>query len=272
MEIQKPPVQLFYEEEGSDWEPRTPSYYQAEDAQILAQPCVVEALEAARKGAWEREQSEDALLVRTVAAHLRAAGAEVPSPLAEAEESALLTHPVVVAALGRARPADGPSDVPLLELLYTFAEAWADLLVGNNCPRVNAVSERARRPRGGDLVFERTHRLGARNADMAATLGVLLAVEQRPLYPPGEWDEAAEGRPCPAETTYVIRTLDGRRFTWTNASLVALPVCTQEAWQVAVVGGALGEMRSATVEERADSLFVSSYTRMLPAVRAWLST
>jgi hypothetical protein len=78
-------------------------YRDATEADILAQPCVVQALADAR-AAWEAAQTDDALLVRTVAAQLRrAAGAEVPSPLAEAEESALLTHPVVVAALRRAR-------------------------------------------------------------------------------------------------------------------------------------------------------------------------
>lgn len=163
-------------------------------------------------------------------------------------------------------------NVPFLELLYTFAENWHSLLAANNCPRVNAIAERARHPQVGDLVFETTHRLGARNADMAATLGVLLAVEDRPLYAAEEWDEATEGKPCPTETVYVLRTLDGRRFTWTNASIIALPVCTQEAWQVAANADALGEMRPATLVERADSLFVTSFhhTRMLPVVRAWL--
>jgi hypothetical protein len=148
MEIPKPPVRLYYEYEGTGWEPlNSPTqYFTADEGQILAQPCVVEALrkeylrgsadntaatesivrtsealtactlhaaakrvEAAEqaladaRAAWEREQSEDEALIRTVAAHLRRAGAEVPSPLAEAEESAMLTHPVVVSALGRAR-------------------------------------------------------------------------------------------------------------------------------------------------------------------------
>jgi hypothetical protein len=118
------------------------AYYSAEKEQILAQPCVVEALKqaqeagrtkcnqfsadvvAARKerdetearleavharemavarAAWEREQADDAALVRTVARSLRAVGAEVPTPLREAEEGYLLTHPVVVKALREAR-------------------------------------------------------------------------------------------------------------------------------------------------------------------------
>lgn len=163
------------------------------------------------------------------------------------------------------------TDAPLVEMLYTMAENWSRILIGNNCPAVNAVAERARHPRVGDLVFETSHQLGARNADMVATLGVLLAIEKRPLYTPEEWDEAAEGRPCPTEKAYVIRDLTGRRFTWTNASLIALPVCTHESLMVPT--GTFGETRSADVQERADSLFVASFhnTRMLSPVRDWLT-
>jgi hypothetical protein len=154
MEIPKPPKQLYYEYEGSGWEPLgTPSqYFTADDEEILAQPCVVEALSSsyadghvagdrarfsrckidvaraltsgetgpehgmdwaaliqevrkvpAARAAWEAAQTDDALLIRAVAAQLRRVGSEVPSPLAEAEESALLTHPVVAAALARVR-------------------------------------------------------------------------------------------------------------------------------------------------------------------------
>jgi hypothetical protein len=71
-------------------------------ARLEGYDTVRKALADART-AWEREQSDDATLVRAVAGRLRANGAEVPSPLAEAEDAYLLTHPVVVAALGRAR-------------------------------------------------------------------------------------------------------------------------------------------------------------------------
>jgi hypothetical protein len=35
------------------------------------------------------------------------------------------------------------------------------------------------------------------------------------------WNEEEEGRPHPTEKIYYIRTLDGRRFRWSNASIIA---------------------------------------------------
>jgi hypothetical protein len=96
----------------------------ATEAEVHDQPCVLtwirEAFEdglqgasgrtlaqhlAEARAAWEVQQADDAALVRTVAASLRAVGADVPTPLREAEEAVLLTHPVVVRALREAEDA-----------------------------------------------------------------------------------------------------------------------------------------------------------------------
>lgn len=156
-------------------------------------------------------------------------------------------------------------ETPLLALLYTMAENYTDLFAANNSPRVNAIGERARRPQVGDFVFETSHRLGERNAHMPATLGVLLAIEHRPLYPAEEWDEAREGRPCPTEKVYVVRTLDGNQFSWTNARLMALPVCTRSDYGP----------KNAVAQENVESRFVADVLalhdrRVLPEVREWV--
>lgn len=110
----------------------------------------------------------------------------------------------------------------LFDLLYILARNWIDAGLGHNCPRLNAIAERSRNPRIGDLVMETSHRWGA---DRVTTIGVLIREERRPLYTPEQWTEAGESGEPPTEQTWTLRTLDGREFTWWNASVRALPVC-----------------------------------------------
>lgn len=57
------------------------------------------------------------------------------------------------------------------------------------------------------------------SATHATAIGLLLEVGQQPRP---DWDEAEDG-PNLGERYWLIRTLDGRDFRWTNAMFVVVP-------------------------------------------------
>jgi hypothetical protein len=95
----------------------------------------------------------------------------------------------------------------LVSILYALAREWKSAIIGDNCPRLNALRDRAFRPKVGDIVFERTH--PNRYADIETkkgAIGELLSVET-----------TEDG-----DTAYTIQDLSGQPRRWVNADFVAL--------------------------------------------------
>ena len=91
------------------------------------------------------------------------------------------------------------------------------------CGQPNAVQarllERMQLLRTGDLVVEKST-MGMPSRDLDA-VGHLEKIEREPIDM--EWDENEDG-PKPTESVVYINTLDGRRYRWTNASFLSVPV------------------------------------------------
>lgn len=68
----------------------------------------------------------------------------------------------------------------------------------------------------GKIVCE----ISLRDGDPRNSIGLLLEIGRQPLP---DWDEAEEEEPNPGESYWLIRTLDGRDFRWTNAMFVVVP-------------------------------------------------
>jgi hypothetical protein len=91
--------------------------------------------------------------------------------------------------------------------------------IGNPPPFVARLREALRNPRPGDLVLEITS--FRRADDLSSHVGELVRIAEEPCMPPGEWDEAVEGRPVPMERVQYVRTLDGsREVRWVNAEFI----------------------------------------------------
>jgi hypothetical protein len=105
--------------------------------------------------------------------------------------------------------------------------AYSNTLIGNGPECVHRAFKRMTSPQIGDWVIETSTIHGFRHKDGTDLdgIGVLeeIAWEKVDF---GDcdfvWDEEAEGRPHPTEKISYIRTMDGRRFRWTNASIVAV--------------------------------------------------
>lgn len=104
--------------------------------------------------------------------------------------------------------------------------AYLNTLVGSAPPRVIEALERMKNPRVGDWVIETTTVWMGTRSDLDG-IGILEEIAREPFVFSGDpdfvWDEEVEGAPHPTETVYYLRTMDGRRFRWTNASIVAVP-------------------------------------------------
>lgn len=105
--------------------------------------------------------------------------------------------------------------------------AYIATLVGSPAKVTERFGDRMKSPQVGDWVAEVSTMYRSRGTTDIDALGKLeeiawekVAFESDPEF---VWDEAVEGRPHPTERVYYIRTLDGRRFRWTNASIVAAP-------------------------------------------------
>lgn len=101
--------------------------------------------------------------------------------------------------------------------------AYVCTLIGNPPGIVVKAGERIKTPRVGDWVIE-TSTVWMSRPHLDG-IGILEAIEMEPVVysdPDFVWDEATEGRPHPTERVYYLRTMDGRRFRWTNASMVGV--------------------------------------------------
>lgn len=105
--------------------------------------------------------------------------------------------------------------------------AYSATLVGSPAEVTRRYSDRARTPQIGDMVIEASTVYGMRheNATDLDGVGILEEISQERVIFDGDpdfvWDEEEEGHPHPTEKVFYIRTLDGRRFRWTNANMVA---------------------------------------------------
>lgn len=94
------------------------------------------------------------------------------------------------------------------------------LLCGSPTPMQAMLLEDMRRVEIGDLVMESS--TSYHIAQDANALGWLREITSEPAF--SDWDEEAEGEECPYEKVWYIDTLDGRRFRWTNASFLTVPI------------------------------------------------
>lgn len=61
--------------------------------------------------------------------------------------------------------------------------------------------------------------------DPLNNVGMLESITQEPVFTQEQWDEGGDGPdvPIPTETVYNLRLLDGRKFSWRNASMIRVP-------------------------------------------------
>lgn len=123
---------------------------------------------------------------------------------------------------------DTPMDVGSLATILrrTIYNAYLATLVGNPVDVTRRYYERAKAPQIGDLVTEASTVYGMRHEGATDLDGVGILEEiawEKVVFgdPDFVWEEKVEGRPHPTEKVYYIRTLDGRRFRWTNANFVS---------------------------------------------------
>lgn len=122
--------------------------------------------------------------------------------------------------------------VPLEEIATAFRHlcynAYTATLVGNPAKVTADFGDRMKDPKIGDFVIETSTVYRSRGTGDIDAIGVLEEVAWEKVAfdsdPEFVWDEAVEGRPHPLERVTYIRTLDGRRFRWVNASFVAAPI------------------------------------------------
>ena len=105
--------------------------------------------------------------------------------------------------------------------------AYRNTLIGNAPKIVTDAFDRMTAPEIGDWVIETStvHRMRHSPSSDLDGIGILEAVEWEKVVfgdPEFVWDEEAEGKPHPTEKIYYIRTMDGRQFRWSNASIVAI--------------------------------------------------
>lgn len=114
--------------------------------------------------------------------------------------------------------------------------AYIATLVGSPAQVTERLNKRMMSPQVGDLVFESTTFGGVmrhKGGDDLDGVGILEEIAMIPVVyddPEFVWDEVAEGMPHPTEKAWRIRTFDGRLFTWTNASIVAIVTDRRFSW------------------------------------------
>lgn len=151
--------------------------------------------------------------------------------LSEAQRRAIAAY---LADWWAQRPRQG--DVTTKEIgLETISTAFrlcaynciTNAMIGDAPLVVRRAYERMKNPSVGDWVIEAStiHEFRHLNGADLNGIGVLeeIAWEKVDFEDPAfVWDEEAEGAPHPTERVYYIRTMDGRRFRWTNATIVAV--------------------------------------------------
>jgi hypothetical protein len=107
-------------------------------------------------------------------------------------------------------------------LRRSIYNAYSATLIGG-APKVTArYSDRAMNPIIGDLVVESsTIYQPRRDLDCVGFLEEIAWEKVIFGDPEFVWDEEVERRPHPTERIFYIRTLDGRRYRWSNANMVA---------------------------------------------------
>jgi hypothetical protein len=118
-------------------------------------------------------------------------------------------------------------DIQQLERLATTLRRFAyyagrATLVGNPAQVTREFNDRMRNLQVGDLVIETTTVFGFRHSPASDLDGIGWLEEVALEHVQMEWDEETDG-PHPTEPVHYIRTFDGRRFRWVNASFEALP-------------------------------------------------
>lgn len=99
---------------------------------------------------------------------------------------------------------------------------WLATLIGNAPPATEKLRQRMKSLSIGDLVIEISTIYQSRGTSDIDAVGYLERISQEPAF--ADWDELAEGEPCPTETAYYIKLFDGRSFRWTNANFISCPV------------------------------------------------
>lgn len=104
--------------------------------------------------------------------------------------------------------------------------AYGAVLVGDQKPPTKRYFKRTTSPEVGDLVVEISTIHGMRHAGARSLdgIGFLEEIAREKVdfgNPEFVWDEDAQGKPHPTETVFYIRTFDGRRFRWINATFIA---------------------------------------------------
>lgn len=110
-------------------------------------------------------------------------------------------------------------------LRRSIYNAYRATLVGTPALVTARYQERSRFPVVGDLVIEASTVYRSRGTADLDSVGILEEdCQEKVIFdsdPEFVWDEDVEGEPHPTERVFYIRTLDGRRFRWTNATMVA---------------------------------------------------
>lgn len=127
---------------------------------------------------------------------------------------------------------DKERPVPLADIATAFRRlcynAYTATLVGSPAKVTADFGDRMKDPKVGDFVIETSTVYRSRGTGDIDAIGVLEEVAWEKVVWPGDpefvWDEVAEGKPHPLERVTYIRTLDGRRFRWINASFIAAPI------------------------------------------------
>jgi hypothetical protein len=115
-------------------------------------------------------------------------------------------------------------------LRHTIYGAYVATLVGSPAKVTEDFQRRMRAPVVGDWVAETSTTYRSRGTGDLDAVGVLEEIAWEDFVwgnPDFVWDEAVEGKPHPKEKVFYIRTLDGRRFRWTNANFIAAPPLEQ---------------------------------------------
>lgn len=103
----------------------------------------------------------------------------------------------------------------IYEMLITQAYRFYSSSL-NGTPHGVEASEQMRNFKPGDVVMELST-IHDRKRD-AERMGVFVRELQKAAYK--DWDEEKEGEPVPRERAWVIQTLSGKKYTWTNANFM----------------------------------------------------
>lgn len=110
-------------------------------------------------------------------------------------------------------------------LRRSIYNAYRATLIGTPPLVTIRYQDRSRSPVVGDLVIEASTVYRSRGTTDLDSVGILEEDCREKVIFSGDpefvWDEEVEGEPHPTERVFYIRTLDGRRFRWTNATMVA---------------------------------------------------